>query len=155
MADHLRKRIREKVKALIDDGSSLLSGNVYVSRPHNIADESLPACFVYTLSEESERGSIGGSSRRRLDRTLQVAVEIIAKETDQLDNDVDALAKEVESRMATDVSLGGLAHDCWLARTEITFAGNNGEGGQTQFASCRLTYTVHYATLGTSPDTLR
>lgn len=159
MTDHLAKQIRDKVVLTLDDGSALVSGKVFASFPPNGFDYAgeLPAAFVFDTDEDSAPGSIGGATRR-IDRVMQIGIHVVTKEFENLVADLDLLRYEIETRMAADPSLGSLSHDCWLSRTEKTFAGNTGPdsgGGQSKFASVRLTYTVKYATGATTPGVKR
>lgn len=156
---HQRTTIRRALKRVIDNGASLVSGKVHVSRGITIddADTNLPAAVIYTNDEEAEPVA-GTGPGRTLERTVEAFVHIFLKETEQIDEDADVLAAEVEALIAADHTLGGACKDLWLTRTETLFKGNDGPdsgGGRVEYASVRLTYTVKYATLATTPGTLR
>ena len=102
--------------------------------------------MVYTKSEESEPVVIG--TNRLTSRNLFVAVEIYVKATSNFDDTIDTSSKEVETAIAADPTLNGLAKDCYLESTEIEF---NAEG-ETPLAYATLTFLTNYYVKETNPD---
>jgi hypothetical protein len=61
---------------------------------------------------------------------------------DTFDDDVDAIAVQVEEAIAADFTVNGLAKTAILQSTEIDFSGE----AETPIGVARLTYDVRYVT---------
>ena len=116
MANHLRQQIRERIGTTLT-GLSTTGSNVFQSRVYPLEDTNLPALVIYTKSEESMPIDIG--TNRTLERNLIVNIEGYVKATNNFDDQIDTICKEVESAMAVDVTLNNLAKDTFLESTEI------------------------------------
>jgi len=122
MANHVRRQIRDAVKTLLT-GLTTTGSNVYSSRVWPMRSAVMPGLIIYTAEEESELGSIG-----TLDRVVALAVEGYVNETSSLDDTLDQICSEVETAMAADVMIGGLAKNSLITQTEIRL---DGEGKKT------------------------
>lgn len=146
MANHIRQQIREAVGVLLT-GLTTTGTNVFQSRQHRIPEDSLPALVIYSTEEESEAVAFGGGSPL-LDRTLTLVVEGYAKEVSNVDDTADTISKEVETALAGDLTLGGLAQYVILANTLIEYEGET----DSNAALVTLSFGVLYRTRAATPD---
>ena len=145
MANHLRQQIRERIGTTLT-GLSTTGSNVFQSRVYPLEDTNLPALVIYTKSEESIPIDIG--TNRTLESNLIVNIEGYVKATNNFDDQIDTICKEVESAMAVDVTLNNLAKDTFLESTEIEF---NAEG-EAPVGYVTLSYKIDYYCLELNPD---
>jgi hypothetical protein len=75
-------------------------------------------------------------------RNLDVAVDIYVRATETTDDDVDAIAVQIEEAVANDFTVNGLAKSVVLTGTDIDF---NAEAEQP-IGIARLTFSVSYIT---------
>ena len=136
---HVRKQIRDRVASTLKSNVSLVQRRVYTTRVHPLNDTNLPAISVYTGSEASERMNAGETD---MIRELSLDVDIYVRETSKFDDDVDAIAVQVEEAMANDFTINGLAKFSTLTSTEIQF---DGDADQI-LGVAKLTYSVRYVT---------
>ncbi len=136
---HVRKQIRDKVADLLKAEVSLVKRRVYTTRVHPLNETNLPAISVYTGTETSQRLQAGVTERIREDR---VEIDCYVRETSSFDDDVDAIAVQVEEAMAGNFTLDGLAKFTVLTSTQIQF---DGEADQI-LGVAKLTYSVQYVT---------
>jgi hypothetical protein len=145
MANHVRQQIRERIGTTLT-GLTTTGSNVFQSRVYPLEASNLPALVIYTKSEEAEPLVIG--SNRTSERVLSLAVEIYAKLTTNFDDTVDTISKEVETAIAADTTVNGLAKDIYLDNTDIEY---NGEAEQpVGFAT--LTFLINYYVQEQNPD---
>lgn len=146
MADHVRKRIRDAVVTTLT-GLTTTGSRVFRSRVYSVEASTLPCLLVYTPSEivDLETGTLDAPQR-----LLNVNVHGIVKATEDLDDDLDQIAKEVETAMRTDITLGGLSHglDYSGYDTDLTSEGDQPHGTIT------LTYIIKYRTPFGDPTTV-
>ena len=136
---HVRKQIRDKVADLLKAEVSLVKRRVYTTRVHPLNDTNLPAISVYTGTETSQRLQAGVTD---MIRELSLEIDCYVRETSSFDDDVDAIAVQVEEAMATKFTLDGLAKFTVLTSTQIQF---DGEADQI-LGVAKLTYSVQYVT---------
>jgi hypothetical protein len=77
-----------------------------------------------------------------LNRSLTVDVDIYVRATSTFDDDVDAIAVQIEEAIAGDFTVNGLAKEAVLAGTEIQFSGD----AEQPIGVAKLTYSVRYVT---------
>ena len=118
---HVRRQIRDRVATLLSQNVSLVKRRVFTTRVHPFNEENLPAISVYTGAEASERMNAGVTD---VIRDLTLDIDIYVRETSKFDDDVDAIAVQVEEAMAGDFTVNGLAKFSVLTSTEITQAYN-------------------------------
>jgi hypothetical protein len=94
---------------------------------------------VYAVSEVSGLQTMG---QKTLMRDVSVSVEAYIKARNTFDDDVDAIAVQIEQAIASDTTLGGVAKDAILASTEIEFSPE----AERPVGVARLTFTVRYVT---------
>jgi hypothetical protein len=136
---HVRKQIRDKVADLLKANVSLVKRRVYTTRVHPLNDTNLPAISVYTGTETSQRLQGGVTD---MIRELSLEIDCYVRETSSFDDDVDAIAVQVEEAMATKFTLDGLAKFTVLTSTQIQF---DGDADQI-LGVAKLTYSVQYVT---------
>jgi len=73
---------------------------------------------------------------------MSVFVDCYVSVRDTFDDDVDAIAVQVEEAIAADFTVNGLAKTAILQSTEIDFSGE----AETPIGVARLTYDVRYVT---------
>jgi len=146
---HVRQQIRDAVV----DAVTLLDTThrrVFRTRVYPMDSASLPGICVYTQSESSTPNTIGGlKSVSAYLRTMSVAIEVYAKASVDLDNDLDDIAVEIETGMANATSLNALAEDVILASTEIDIMGGDSE---QPVGVMRLNYNIIYRTTLADPS---
>lgn len=143
---HVRQQIRERAASTL--GSLTTTGSrVYQSRVYPLGSNNLPGLLIFTKSEDSMPETMGTS--RLIMRTLSLVVEGYVKQVSDFDDKVDLICSEVETAMAGDITLNGLAKDSFLESTEINY---DAEGDQPA-GVCSMTYSVRYANAEADPDT--
>lgn len=145
---HVRKQIRDKISQLLSSGVSLVSSRVYGSRVYPLTEAKLPAITVYTGGEASELNTMG---LKTLSRTLSVSVDVYARATQTLDDDLDAICVQVESAIASQYTLNGLSKNTVLSSTDIDFSGD----AEQPVGVARLTFDVLYHTSIDDAETAR
>lgn len=140
---HVRKQIRDNIASALT-GLSTTGANVSVTRVYPFAEAKLPRISIYTRSELSEYTTIG--SARTQVRTLSVAVEVMVKTS--IDDDLDQIASEIESALASDVTRGGLAKDTRVVGFEAEFSGD----GDQPVGSAVISVDVDYVTIEGNPE---
>lgn len=136
---HVRKQIRDKVASILKSNVGLVKRRVYTTRVHPLNDTNLPAISVYTGSETSQRMNLGVTD---VIRELALEIDVYVRETSKFDDDVDAIAVQVEEAMAGNFTLDGLAKFVVLTSTQIQF---DGDADQI-LGVAKLTYSVEYVT---------
>jgi hypothetical protein len=136
---HVRKQIRDKVASILKSNVGLVKRRVYTTRVHPLNDTNLPAISVYTGTETSQRMNLGVTD---VIRELALEVDVYVRETSKFDDDVDAIAVQVEEAMAGNFTLDGLAKFVVLTSTQIQF---DGDADQI-LGVAKLTYSVQYVT---------
>ena len=148
MANHLRQQIREAVATLLT-GLATTGPRVYQSRIRTFGDTDLPGLNVMTNDELVIASSIG--SPLLLDRQINMVVQAVAKQTDNLDDLLDTMCKEVESALNLSVNantLGGIAKHTVLSSIEIDMNGD----GDVAVGVAKMNFTVTYKTRADQPD---
>lgn len=136
---HVRQQIRDRIVSVLKSNVSLVKRRVFSSRVYALTENDLPAITVYTGSEVSSRLNMGLND---LNRGLTLDVDIYVRSTSAFDNDVDAIAVQIEEAIAGDFTVNGLAKEAVLAGTEIQFSGD----AEQPVGVAKLTYSVRYVT---------
>lgn len=145
---HVRKQIRDAVKATLISGVPLVQRRVYASRVHPLSQAKLPCVLVYTASEASNLMTMG---QRTILRELSMSVDIYVSMNDTFDDDVDAICVQIEEAIAANRDFGGVAKETILVATEIDFDGDT----ENPVGVARLTYNVQYVTTIGDVETAR
>lgn len=143
---HARKAIRDAAVQLLA-GLATTGANVHATRLYPLEPGGLPALCIYTFNEASGFDTL--QPRKHL-RRLELAVEIVAQVNDGLDDALDQIALEVETKLGSNFTLNGTAKDCELQSTKIAVHGE----GEKQTGSAVLIFGITYRTLATDPSTL-
>lgn len=146
MADHVRKQIRDQVVTTLT-GLTTTGSNIFASRVYSIEASTLP-CLVVTTSSESI--SLEDGTLEYPERLLSVEVKGKAKAISSLDDTLDTIAKEVETALRTDITVGGLAHGIDLSVTDVELT----EEGNQPHGTITLNYIVQYRTPFGDPTTV-
>tara|TARA_B100001939_G_scaffold280380_1_gene249058 strand:+ start:48 stop:479 length:432 start_codon:yes stop_codon:yes gene_type:complete len=133
---HYRQQIRERVATTLT-GLNTTGNNVFQSRIYNIEESKLPCLCIYTVSETSE--PISMSPPRSIEKVLDLVIEVYIKGQNSA-TDLDAVVKDVKTKMYSDRLINNLAKDSYLTTQELTY---NGEGDKN-IAVGVLTYQVFY-----------
>lgn len=141
---HLRTSIRNNVTATCT-GLTTTGNNVFESRIYPNELSKLPLLNIYSNSETSELLNIG-----KIDRTVEIVVEGIAKATNNVDELLDTIAKEVEVALHNDLTRGGFAKETFLTSTEFDLE----KSGNQPLAVVKLTFNVQYITTKNNPEVL-
>lgn len=145
---HVRKQIRDKFSQILSAGVPLVSSRVYGSRVYPLTEAKLPAITVYAGGEASELNTMG---LKTLSRTLSVSVDVYARATQTLDDDLDAICVQVENAIAAQYTLNGLSKNTVLSSTDIDFSGD----AEQPVGVARLTFDVLYHTSIDDAETAR
>lgn len=145
---HVRKQIRDRIASVISTAVTLVSQRVYTTRVYPLTAANLPAITVYTGAETSALQTMGN---RTMMRNLDVAVDIYVRATETTDDNVDAIAVQIEEAVANDFTVDGLAKSVVLTGTDIDF---NAEAEQP-IGIARLTFSVSYITAINSVETAK
>lgn len=143
---HARKAIRDAAVQLLT-GLATTDSRVHATRLYPLEPAGLPALCIYTLNEESGFDTL--PPRKHL-RRLELAVEIVVQVNDGLDDALDQIALEVETKLGINYTLNGTAKDCELQSTKIAVRGE----GEKQTGSAVLTFGITYRTPASDPSTL-
>lgn len=146
MANHLHKQIRDAVKTALT-GLTTTSTRVYANRLQPMADANLPGLRISADEESAEALLIHAS--QLMDRTLSFSVECCAKAVSALDDTLDQISKEVETALASGVTLSGRV-------LPVTYLGMNFEDelSDKPVGVKRLRFSVSYTAAASAPDTL-
>jgi hypothetical protein len=136
---HVRKSIRDRIVSVLTSNVTLVRTRVYGTRVYPLNEDELPAITVYSGSEVSSRLNMGLND---LNRSLSVEVDIYVRATGTFDDDVDAIAVQVEEAIAGDFTVNGLAKEAVLTGTDIQFSGD----AEQPIGVAKLTFTVRYVT---------
>jgi hypothetical protein len=146
---HVRQQIRERVVEVLKGGHSAAGENVYAHRVHPIPSEKvpgsrapLPAIGVLTTDEQSSLAAYDPDlSGKRYNRTIEISLDLYAIGDDS-DDQVDALAVDVERLMEVDDTLGGFVRNLVLTASRDVYSGE----GERIAGRKRLTYQATYKT---------
>lgn len=138
MADHVRKQIRAAVAAALT-GLPSTADRVYVGRKRKLGKDHPPSLLIYTTSETSQRDAYPTHVR-----SLVLYVEALVVTSDPPDDDLDAIAVEVEGAMAHAMASGSpLASLIYNLDYNEMQQGVEAPGDK-YLGGVRLQYTVSY-----------
>lgn len=148
----LRKLIRKKVVEILK-GKTDAGDRVFPNATVPPWEEELPVILIYARTEPATELSM---APRELNRSLDLAIEIIAKGPEEnvdlqtpepgvktLEDILDDIAEQVECEMSRDDTLQDTCDDSVLTTTEFEFE----SVGALPIGSARLTYEVSYTTM--------
>jgi len=146
MTDHVRKQIRAAAVTALT-GLTTTSDRVYDSRVYPMQDANLPGLRIFTPVESSRPLEMGQSRAR--ERSLTLVVEACVKANTAYADTADLIAKEVETALDANNTLGGLCKLIEPGGYEETLSGE----GEHPCAIGRMRFEVTYHTRKGSPDT--
>jgi len=135
-----RQLIREDVVARLKSAVSEVSDRVFKARAESLGEIEVPCICVYTRDEETQTLS---SQPTIQNRKLNLAVEIIVSGTNEIDDELDALADKVEVEMlkcSAQAPASGLYSSVELSKTEMGFI----DLGRKPTGAARLTFEFSY-----------
>lgn len=140
-----RRAVRNAIVSKLK-GKTSCGDRVFPNRGKKIFDSEIPMILVYTLNEPAE---IANESPMEFARRLNLAVHVIVKGTERMDDELDGICQEIEDLLFVDDSLNGKASRVTLTNTEFAY---KGEGDQP-IAGARMEFEVLYHTFaGADPD---
>jgi hypothetical protein len=145
---HVRKQIRDRIATILTSGVTLVSSRVYKTRVYPLSQAKLPAVTVYVGSESSGLMTIGVKT---LMRDLEVSIDVYENANASLDDNLDAIAVQIEETIGADFTLNGLAKQSVLTSTSIDFSGET----EQPVGIARLTFTIRYITSVDDVETAR
>ena len=145
---HVRQQIRERIVSVLTTNVTLVSNRVYGSRVYSFSEADLPAITVYAGSETSGLQTVGLKTSQRI---VSIQVDAYVRATSDFDDDVDAIAVQIEEAIANDFTVNGLAKTAVLSSTEMNFSGE----AEQPIGSARLTFDVRYDTAINDVETAR
>ena len=141
-----RKSIREAVVSLLQADATLTalvpSAQIYESRVETIWNTKLPAIAVYTKNE-----SVEGFSQydRIVNRTLELAIEIVVDGTANLDDDLDEISDAIENILLDSANL--VQSNKWQRIGMLGFETTFAQEGSKQIGAGRMEFEIEYQTL--------
>lgn len=145
---HVRQQIRERIVSVLTTNVALVSSRVYGTRVYSLTEADLPAITVYAGSETSGLQTVGLKTSQRI---VSIQVDAYVRATSDFDDDVDAIAVQIEEAIANDFTVNGLAKTAVLSSTEMNFSGE----AEQPIGSARLTFDVRYDTAINDVETAR
>lgn len=139
-----RKELRAAVVALLKASPQTAAGNRVFANSSTVLDEQeLPCILVYPKSESAEDFDSPRRYKREVDMVIAIAVkQALGVSPAALDDVLDDICTQVETKLFADERIGGKASDSRLTGIEFEF---NGEGRQT-LACARMTFKMEYLT---------
>ena len=146
MADHLYAQIRGAVVTKLT-GLTTSGSRVYANRLAPLPDGSSPSLLI-TLDEERASGLTVHQPQMQ-ERELSLSVAAVAKAASNVDATLDLMSKEVETALASGITLG--------ARTlEVFYTGMSFEDAQADkpVGVKRMTFSIPFTAMSNAPDSL-
>jgi hypothetical protein len=142
---HLRQQIREKIESLLN-GGALVDDRVYKNRLHSLEGTDLPCLDIETINDVSQ-GQVEFGTPIIIGRELAVAINVYVKKSKNIDDELDAICTEVETNLANNPTLDGLATRATQVSTQMEFT----DEGDKPHGLARIEYTVVYRTQEADP----
>lgn len=144
MADHVRKQIREAAVAALG-GLPTSEDRVFKSRTYDLQENDVPGLRVYTNDESIGTASMGVGRRR--EHRLTLLVEACSKQSAGMDDELDAMVKQVTARLDVNQGIGGAK---WVEPRGVDID-MDGEADK-EIGVARMTFEVLYYTAQGAPD---
>ncbi len=139
------QRIRAALATVLD-GLPVTGSRVYRSRSTAMEEANLPGIRLATREEESENLTLITPALQ--ENKVRVIVECCGKTSDDLDDLLDQMAKEVENRISLNQTLGGMTRYIQLQSTEIGLRNE----AEKPIGVCSLVYEALYLASEDAPD---
>lgn len=147
MANHVRRQLREAVAAAVTSLTTT-GARVFQSRVYALQDAELPGLRVFTRSEEATVESI--HSPTLVGRVILVAVEGVAKANADLDDTLDLISKEVETALASGVTVAGRNVQLGYTGCETELSGE----GEKPTGTISMRFEARLFNTANTPDVL-
>lgn len=146
MADHLHKQIRGAVVTKLT-GLTTSGSRIYANRLAPLPDATSPSLLV-TLDEERATGLTIHQPQAQ-ERELSLSVAAVAKAASSLDDTLDLMSKEVETALASGITVGGKT-------LQVFYTGMSFEDVQSDkpVGVKRMTFSIPFTAMSNAPDTL-
>lgn len=145
--DHPRKLIRNAVVSQLVGSATMFrtraTDRVVAARRQPWNTKRLPAIAVYTDTDDVSPESHDTAPlqlEREVDVMVEAAIATSAVAPEQIDDQLDDLARQIEIAIARDTQLGGVASYCRLASSEVTVL----EHGDESIGVVRLSFRTRY-----------
>lgn len=142
---HQRALIRQKVIELLtrqkSDGTypTIVGGRVSSTRVTPYWESELPCINVYN---GLDRAIVFNEAPRELKHDFVLVVECVAEANDMLDDNLDAMAREVERVFSINDTLEGVTADIMLDNTEMSIR----ENGDRLIGAAKIEFRCEYYT---------
>ena len=110
-----RENILATIKTTLADTTGV-GTRIYRSRVEPISRDESPAIVVEPISDDADQNT----SMPTLDWTLRIRVSVIER-ADVPDQEADDTIESMHSKIMSDLTVGGYAHDIQPVRTEFEF----------------------------------
>ena len=145
VAAHTRQQIREAAGAILM-GLETTGSRVFQSRLYALQNSDVPALRIYTKQETNENQTLISPALQL--RKLVLVVECCAKQSIDIDDVLDSMARQVERKLAQNQTLGGICKYIQLQSTEIGLS----KEAEKPIGICALNYEVAYLTNEDEPN---
>ncbi|MCT4575085.1 MAG: hypothetical protein N4A43_02390 [Alphaproteobacteria bacterium] len=139
---HPRQQIREAVANRLKEVNTKAKNRVFTSRAKPIFDQDMPAIIIYTNEENIKQERWDTDGFGALTRELDIFIEAIDKGKEELDDNLDALALEIENAL-----------DGWeipnRKSSVLKFTGTDMDmsiDGKSIYGAIRLSFSLNYRT---------
>ena len=149
---HARTQIRNALATLLT-GLTTTGANVFTSRVTDYDRENeLPALNIMINEEDHDRAEEAAQMGSIEWRQIEITIEgrIAAAGTDNIDDDLDQLALEVELAIAGDADLGGLLFNNEYAGTSLELD----DEAETVTGLITISYAASYRIDASDPETI-
>jgi len=139
-----RKQLRAAIVALLKASPATAAGNrVFANSAVPLAQQDLPCILVYPKSEAAEEFDAPRRYRRKVQMVIAVAAEQgTAPGAAALDDVLDDICAQIETKIFLDELIGGKAADSMLTGIEFDFSGE----GEKAIGCARMTFEMEYFT---------
>ena len=134
---HQRTVIRKAVVAAIKAANTLAEQRVFSTRKNLYGMRELPAISVYALNEKS---SLDRTAPRELERIVSVDIEALVEKREDIDDEMDDIALEIETAMNLDPNFASEVK--WSELTSTTLVSD--PDGDRELGHVTLTYDMTY-----------
>lgn len=143
---HARQQVRDAVVTILT--TAQVADTISKSRVYPIPADTVSMALVYTNSETIPQTTL--TYPRKFEREMMMMIEVVARDSDYLDDRLDRLCESVEDAIGADNTLGGLVKDCVLTDTQISLDFS----GDTQIGSAKMQFRVSYRTAENNAGTI-
>ncbi|MBU1701446.1 MAG: hypothetical protein KJ970_13190 [Candidatus Eisenbacteria bacterium] len=146
---HARQQIRAKFKSLLT-GLTYTGNNVYVSKVYNSNKAKLPNLNIWTKDDETDHDKT--TVNYRTEHELLVVVEVRARPVTgvAVDDRCDDIAAEVETKISTDPTLGGLVQRAVISSSNFDASGE----AERPTGLLRMIFRLSYIIYAVDPTTI-